>query len=61
MVNGIHNEADHMKYEAVSHHYLEKAMVYKLQNNVIQGVMKQIIGWRGVALSRMRYVEKRMK
>lgn len=51
VVNAIHNEADHLKYDAISHQYLEKSMVYKLQNNVIQGMMKQIFGWNDVALS----------
>lgn len=51
VVNAIHNEADHLKYDAVRHQYLEKAMVYKLQNNVIQGMLKQIFGWSGVALT----------
>ena len=51
VVNAIHNEADHLKYDAISHQYLEKAMVYKLQNNVIQGMMKQIFGWNGVVLN----------
>ena len=51
VVNAIHNEADHLKYDAVRHQYLEKAMVYKLQNNVIQGMLKQIFCWGGVALT----------
>ena len=51
VVNAIHNEADHLKYDAISHQYLEKAIVYKLQNNVIQGMMKQIFDWNDVALT----------
>lgn len=51
VVNAIHNEADHLKYDAVRHQYLEKAMVYKLQNNVIKGMLSQIFGWSGVALT----------
>ncbi len=51
VVNAIHNEADHLKYDAVSHQYLEKSMVYKLQNNVILGVMKSIFGWNGIPLT----------
>lgn len=51
VVNAIHNEADHLKYDAVRHQYLEKAMVYKLQNNVILGMLKQIFGWSGAALT----------
>ncbi len=51
VVNAIHNEADHLKYDAVSHQYLEKSMVYKLQNNVILGIMKNIFGWNGAFLT----------
>lgn len=51
MINAIHNEADHLKYDAENQRYLEKAMVYKLQNNVIRSVIMQIFGWNGVALS----------
>lgn len=45
IVNAIHNEADHLKYDQVKHEYLEKSMVYKLQNNVIMGIIKQIFEW----------------
>ena len=51
VVNAIHNEADHLKYDAVRHQYLEKAMVYKLQNNVIKGMLNQIFDWSGIALT----------
>lgn len=51
MINAIHNEADHLKYDAENHRYLEKAMVYKLQNNVIRSIIIQIFGWKGVALT----------
>lgn len=51
MINAIHNEADHLKYDAENHRYLEKAMVYKLQNNVIRSIIIQIFGWTGVALT----------
>lgn len=51
MINAIHNEADHLKYDAENHRFLEKAMVYKLQNNVIRSIIIQIFGWKGVALT----------
>lgn len=51
MINAIHNEADHLKYDAENHRYLEKAMVYKLQNNVIRSIIIQIFGWKEVALT----------
>ena len=51
VVNAINNEADHLKYDTVRQQYLEKAMVYKLQNNVIQGILKQIFCWSGVVLT----------
>lgn len=51
VVNAIHNEADHLKYDAVNHQYLEKSMVYKLQNNVIQSMLKKIFEWAGSALA----------
>ena len=47
VVNALHNEADHLKYDTVGHQYLEKSMVYKLQNNVINGILKNIFEWDG--------------
>ncbi len=51
VINAIHNEADHLKYDAVNHQYLEKSIVYKLQNNVIQSIIKHIFGWKGILLT----------
>lgn len=51
MINAIHNDADHLKYDAVNQIYLEKSMVYKLQNKVIQNIIKEIFEWNGVILT----------
>lgn len=51
MINAIHNDADHLKYDAVNQKYLEKSMVYKLQNKVIQNIIKEIFEWNGVILT----------
>jgi hypothetical protein len=42
IVNAIHNEADHLKINETSNEYMEKSVVYKLQNNVIREIIKQI-------------------
>lgn len=52
IVSAIHNEADHVKLDAVSHRYIEKPMVYKLQNNVIKGILVRLFGWSGINLSK---------
>ena len=51
LVNAIHNEADHLKYDATTHVYFEKSMVYKLQNNIIKGIIKQIFEWENKILT----------
>lgn len=51
IINAIHNEADHLKYNQVTHTYEEKAMVYKLQNNAIIGIIKELFGWEGNQLT----------
>ena len=50
LVNAIHNEADHLKYDATTV-YFEKSMVYKLQNNIIKGIIKQIFEWENKILT----------
>lgn len=51
VVNAIHNEADHLKYNALNHTYMEKSMVYKLQNKVIQNIIGNIFNWKGIQLT----------
>lgn len=51
IVTAIHNEADHLKYDSVTNRYIEKPMVYKLQNNVVTCILKNIFEWQGVPLS----------
>lgn len=45
IVSAIHNEADHLKYDDVTKRYVEKPMVYKLQNNMIKTILKKLFGW----------------
>lgn len=51
VVNAIHNDADHLKFDAVQSRYIEKPMVYKLQHNVIKTMVGKIFGWNGTPLS----------
>ena len=51
VVNAIHNEADHLKYDVTNDKYLEKSMVYKLQNYIIQNIIKEIFEWKDVPLT----------
>ena len=53
IVSAIHNEADHLKFDAITNRYIEKPMVYKLQNNAVTCIMKKIFGWQGVQLDTM--------
>lgn len=46
IVSAIHNEADHLKFDTVSNKYIEKPMVYKLQNNAVRIILKKIFGWQ---------------
>ena len=50
IVSAIHNEADHLKFDAITNRYTEKPMVYKLQNNAIMCILRNIFGWQGVRL-----------
>ena len=50
IVSAIHNEADHLKFDVVNNRFIEKPMVYKLQNNAVTDILKNIFGWQGVVL-----------
>lgn len=50
MVSAIHNEADHLKFDSINNRYIEKPMVYKLQNNAVTFILKNIFGWQEVRL-----------
>lgn len=50
IVSAIHNEADHLKFDIVSNRYIEKPMVYKLQNNAVTIILKKIFGWQEIPL-----------
>lgn len=50
IVSAIHNEADHLKFDAINNRYIEKPMVYKLQNNAVKCILKEIFGWEGIYL-----------
>lgn len=52
VVNPIHNETVYLKYDTTEHQYQEKTMVYKLQNNVIKSMLKQIFEYNGDNLTR---------
>ena len=51
IVSAIHNEADHVKFDAVTNRYIEKPMVYKLQNNAVLGILKRVFGYDGTPLT----------
>lgn len=51
VVNAIHNDADHLKFDATQARYIEKPMVYKLQHNVIRTMVGKIFGWNGTPLT----------
>ncbi len=51
IVNAIHNEADHLSYNATEDKYIEKPMVYKLQNRSIQAIVARLFEWRGNPLT----------
>lgn len=51
IVNAIHNEADHLSYDAINDRYIEKPMVYKLQNHSIQAIIAHLFDWRGNPLT----------
>lgn len=35
IVTAIYNEVDHVKFDSITNRYIEKPMVYKLQNNAV--------------------------
>lgn len=51
LVNAIHNEADHLVFDANTDKYIEKPMVYKLQNRSIHGLISRLFNWDGSALT----------
>lgn len=51
IVTAIHNEADHVKYDTATHRYIEKPMVYKLQNNAVLGIIKKVFEFNGFPLT----------
>lgn len=51
IVTAIHNEADHVKFDAVTNRYIEKPMVYKLQNNAVLGILKRVFEYNGIPLT----------
>lgn len=53
IVSAIHNEADHLKFDTITNRYIEKPMVYKLQNNAITVILMNIFGWQGGSLDKM--------
>lgn len=51
IVNAIHNEADHLSYDVAYDRYVEKPMVYKLQNHSIQAIIAHLFHWHGHSLT----------
>lgn len=51
IVSALHNEADHVKFDATLVKYTEKPMVYKLQNNAVVGILKRIFEYDGTPLT----------
>lgn len=52
IVSAIHNEADHLKFDPNNpNDFLEKSMVYKLQNNVIKQALKKLFEYKGEPIS----------
>lgn len=45
IINAIHNEADHLSFNDSQGEFEEKAMVYKLQNNVVLNIIRKIFNW----------------
>lgn len=50
IVNAIHNESDHLRKNPNTGTFEEKAMVYKLQNNVIKKVVSMSFEYKGIPL-----------
>lgn len=51
IITAIHNEADHVKLDVVTNRYMEKPMVYKLQNNAVLGILKKVFEYNGSPLT----------
>lgn len=51
IVTAIHNESDHLRFDGLQQKYIERPMVYKLQNAVIRGIIAEIFGWKGLPLT----------
>ena len=51
IVTAIHNESDHLRFDGLQQKYIERPMVYKLQNAVIRGIIKEIFEWNGTPLT----------
>ena len=47
MVNAIHNDADHLKYDSLNDKFQERNTVYKLQNGVIKKIMQEVFEYKG--------------
>ena len=51
IANAIHNDSDHLKFDAEQNKYIERPMVYKLQNQIIRSIIGHLFGWNGNALT----------
>lgn len=51
IVNAIHNDADHLKFDVEQDRYIEKPMVYKLQNLAIKTIIANLFKWKEMPLT----------
>lgn len=51
IANAIHNDADHLKFDAEQNKYIERPMVYKLQNHSIHTMISHLFEWEGTLIT----------
>jgi hypothetical protein len=51
LVSAIHNDADHLKFDERQKKYLEKSVVYKLQNHALYSIISNIFKYEENDLS----------
>lgn len=51
IVNAIHNEAEHLKYDNKKNEFQERNTAYKLQNGVIKKIMQEMFDYTGDEVS----------
>ena len=51
IVNAIHNEAEHLAFDSANDRFIEKPMVYKLQNRSIHAIIANLFEWHNTPLT----------